>query len=122
MNRATYLLLSDWNLLNEWCKLIQIDFREGYGPFHVGSSLKSKDYRDIDIRLILPDDMFDLLFPDAVFYPYPRGRLAHANTAYSIYAQRATGLPIDFQFQRMTEANKEYPLEEDPRNAIGMKL
>lgn len=32
----------------------------------------------------------------------------------------ATGLPIDFQIQRMTEANKEYG--EKPRNAFGIFL
>lgn len=120
---SSHLLISDWNLLNDWCKLIRTDFNDdSYGPFLVGSVLSRPDFRDVDVRLIMPDDKFDLLFPDAVHYPYPRGRLAHANTAYSLYAQKVTGLPVDFQFQRMTEANKDYSPPKHKRNAIGMKL
>ena len=27
-------------------------------PYHVGSSLHAKEWRDVDVRLILPDDEF----------------------------------------------------------------
>jgi len=40
-------------------------------------------------------------------------------TSISEWLSRRTGLPIDFQMQKMTEANKEYKGE---RKAIGLFL
>lgn len=34
----------------------------GEHPFHVGSSLKTKDWRDVDVRLILDDEDFERRF------------------------------------------------------------
>lgn len=34
----------------------------GHVPYHVGSSLDRKDWRDVDVRLILPDNEFDVVF------------------------------------------------------------
>ncbi len=123
MSRANFLYLPQWNLLNDWCHLIRIDYPDVHGPFLVGSAISKRDYRDVDIRMIVPNRLFDRWFVGAKHYPYPRGKLAHMNTAYSLYAQQATGLPVDFQFQRMTDANKEYATANGhPRHAMGMKL
>jgi len=32
-------------------------------PYLVGSSLQRPDFRDVDVRLILPDEEYDALFP-----------------------------------------------------------
>ena len=34
----------------------------GHTPYHVGSSLRTKEWRDVDVRLILPDDEFEQRF------------------------------------------------------------
>ena len=86
----------------------------------VGSSNERADWRDIDIRLMLDDDAFDRLFPNA------RGkdslhehdlRWLIMTTSISEWLSRVTGLPVDFQFQRQTQANKQHP---GMRQAIGM--
>lgn len=86
----------------------------------VGSALERADRRDIDIRLMLPDEDFDRLFPDA------RGqRHLHEHDprwlvmtiAISGWLSQLSGLPVDFQFQRQTQANKTH---KGRRNAMGM--
>ncbi|TMD69889.1 MAG: hypothetical protein E6I91_01010 [Chloroflexi bacterium] len=120
--RSTYLLLSDWQVLSDWRRTIRQSFPDSYGTFLVGSCLYTADYRDVDVRLIMPDEVFDVEFLGAKQIPCPRGKLAQTNTAFSIYASKVTGLLVDFQFQRAEQANKEYPSPEHKRNAIGMKL
>lgn len=83
----------------------------GHTPYQVGSSLThllastGGDWRDVDVRLILPDDEFDEMF----------GATASSNAkwnaaclAFSSLGREMTGLPIDFQVQQKTEANKKY--------------
>lgn len=121
--KSDYLLMSERQLLNLWCEPIRRHFRhQSYGIYLVGSVHRTRNFRDVDLRMMMADKDFDKEFPDAKLYPYPRGKLAQMNTAFSLYAQQATGLPIDFQFQRATEANEEYPMEKHPRNAMGIKL
>lgn len=76
-------------------------------PYLVGSCLVRADYRDIDIRVILPDERFDVLFPG---HPH-RDPLRHLiQVALTNHYVTATGLSrIDFQIQRFTDANKKYP-------------
>lgn len=92
----------------------------GFGVFLVGSALHKPDWRDVDIRVILPDDEYDRMFPDAD---------EHGQTAFwhitcisiSSYLSSVTGLPIDFQIQKQSEANAKYPTSEGHRrSAIGM--
>src|ERR1041385_5064435 len=68
----------------------------------VGSSLDRPDWRDVDIRFIMPDAEFAALFPKA---PLDNaswecdGRWLLMTAAISERLSRLTGLPIDFQFQ-----------------------
>ncbi len=87
-------------------------------PYQVGSSLDRKDWRDVDVRLILDDDEFDRLF-DAKRL----GRNANSNPklsavtlAFSALGQQMTGLPIDFQIQPQSWANEKYGGQ--PRSAL----
>jgi hypothetical protein len=89
-------------------------------PYHVGSSLVRPDFRDVDVRLILGDQEYDALFPGA-----ERGvrEMAHArwsvmSSSISLYLSQASGLPVDFQFQQMTDANRRYPAGE--RHPLGI--
>ena len=82
-------------------------------PYLVGSAIYSKRWRDVDVRLILDDKDFE---------PYgdphrPNGKWAAMCMAFSLLGQRMTGLPIDFQIQQRTDANKRF---KNPRNALGI--
>jgi hypothetical protein len=76
--------------------------------YHVGSSLFSKDWRDVDVRLILPDDEFAQRFGQ-VHSAEANPKLAAITLAFAALGRDMTGLPIDFQIQAMTHANEKYP-------------
>jgi hypothetical protein len=98
----------------------------GHCPYHVGSSLRATltgegEWRDVDVRLILPDDEFDALFPN---HNHRQPSLCDLRwallcDALSGQAHQATGLPVDFQIQRLTEANAEF---NGPRSALGIRI
>lgn len=80
----------------------------GETAYHVGSSTKGKTWRDVDVRLMLDDEEFHSLFPG---YRAARQRDAKWSlicAAISELGKRLTGLPVDFQIQSATTANKLY--------------
>lgn len=86
-------------------------------PYLVGSCLERPDYRDVDVRLIVDDAKYDALFTG-------KGE-QRANPLWSLlcasiseYLSRLTDLPIDFQFQRRTEASKQWGDEQ--RHPLGL--
>ncbi|MEV1013795.1 MULTISPECIES: hypothetical protein [unclassified Micromonospora] len=86
----------------------------GHVPYQVGSSLNSKQWRDVDVRLILPDDEFAVLFgKNASSETNPK--LGAVTLAFATLGQQMTGLPIDFQIQPQGWANEHYP---GPRSAL----
>ncbi len=89
----------------------------GYGCYLVGSSLERADWRDVDVRFILPDAEFAKLFPDAGDHWECDERWLWINISISERLARMTGLPIDFQFQPQTHANERH---KGPRDCIGM--
>lgn len=108
MGRANYLPLSQLILLNNACALVAKSFNDT--PYLVGSCIERPDWRDVDVRLMLPDDEFDGLFA---------GRPALWSLlclTVSEYLRSASHLPVDFQIQRMTEANEAF---DGPRQPIG---
>jgi len=112
MSRSVFLLLSDFERLEDWCRMVQVIFGPAFGPYLVGSATEHADYRDVDIRVIVQDKAFDRLFrrrPEVVRY---------LNRAFSVWGQQETGLPIDFQIQRFTEANAQFT---KPRNPMGLR-
>ena len=73
----------------------------------VGSATETSEYRDVDIRMIMPDEKYEALFGDI-----PSNLSAFwslLTVTISEYLQKRTGLPIDFQIQKMSDANKKYP-------------
>ena len=105
--RANYLQLSDFFLLENWCEQVARMYNEY--PYLVGSSATQPNWRDVDVRLMLPDEMFDLLFPfQKSDWNHLHPRLRFLNLAMSVWGQKVTGLPIDFQFQQNSEANRLY--------------
>ncbi len=120
MTRSSYLVQSDFDRLEDWCRMVRAIFG-GFGPYLVGSAAERADYRDVDVRVILPDAHFDEWFGKRGTLAGARRcrlRVRYLNRAFSVWGQQETGLPIDFQVQRQTEANAEFT---KPRNAMGVR-
>jgi hypothetical protein len=101
-------------LLNEFGSQVWAAF--GGPPYQVGSSLGSKTWRDVDVRLILEDEEYARLFGD------PREAWQNEKwiafvLAFSALGKQMTGLPIDFQIQQQTDANAKFA---GGRNALGL--
>lgn len=79
------------------------------GVYHVGSSLKGKKWRDVDVRIILEDDIYaDMGFGDPK-HPWENAKWVAWAKALSALGRQMTGLPIDFQIQQMTLCNQQFP-------------
>jgi len=92
-----------------------IDVAEAFNhpPYLVGSANKGDTFRDVDVRTILDDDEFDAIFGTR---PDLWGLFCLAT---SVYLSEATGLRIDYQVQRQTDANAKHKGE---RNALGIVI
>lgn len=90
---------------------------DSLGVYLVGSCLVHKDYRDVDVRCIMRDDDFEREFPKDEHGHRPKWMLTCL--ALSAWFRHVTGLPVDFQFQKMTLANERYPSRAHRRNSIG---
>ena len=97
-------------LLDEACRPIRQAF--GTPPYLVGTANVRGPYRDVDVRLILDDERYDILAAlDSGLVPF-------MGLALGEYLAARTGLPIDFQVQRQTEANAAH---NGVRNPLGMR-
>jgi len=88
----------------------------GTPPYLVGSALTKKTWRDVDVRLILSDEEYIKLELGDPRYPAENGKWVSLCMAYSALGKALTGLPIDFQIQQQSLANKTYP---GGRSALG---
>lgn len=113
--RANYLPAPAVFHLDHACAMIHDAFDDC--PYLVGSSLVKRDYRDVDVRLILADEKFDHHFPDAYRAPRYHPLWSLMCSTISDWLARQSGLPVDFQIKRRTEANIQYPGQ---RQALGM--
>jgi hypothetical protein len=103
--RANYLPAPQYFNLNLACAPLAAS--GGYGVYLVGSCLERPDYRDVDVRMMLDDATFDRIYGWAT--------AAESNAffsmfcaAVSLYLSQHSGLPVDFQVQRATEANAKH--------------
>lgn len=110
-NRCTYLTPHDLRRLDWACA--PIGKRFGDLPYLVGSVQTRDDYRDIDIRLIMPDEELKAMTGDS----QERHWLLNAAFTALIESMVKMPKPIDFQFQSQTEA----ATEDGPRNPLGMR-
>lgn len=110
MRRASYLSPPDFHRLDWAVRPIATAFDRPV--YLVGSVLRTADYRDVDLRLILNDDQ-------AAIYPAPVRLLL--NIALSDLIARAAGLgrPVDFQIQSQAEADAE-PGDRNPLGLTGL--
>ena len=76
----------------------------GRTVYLVGSVLERKDWRDVDLRLIMDDDSFDKMFyrPDQIADQF---RML-LNVSISSMLSTTTRLPIDFQVQSREDADQ----------------
>ncbi|SMF86934.1 hypothetical protein [Streptomyces sp. Amel2xC10] len=95
----------------------EIDQAFGHMPYLVGSAARGKKWRDVDVRLMLPDDEFDVLFPSHTSSTHADAKWALLCAAISELGRQRTGLPIDFQIQRTSNANELYS---GVRHALGL--
>ena len=91
-------------LLDNYCRLLT----EAYGPCYlVGACLERRDYRHVDIRMILPDGECEQLF--GIRGPV-QGALRGQLFCLGITKLLAdiSGLPVDFQIQSESRSNEHY--------------
>jgi hypothetical protein len=95
-----------------------------YGCYLVGSCMDRADFRDVDVRFIMDDEDFSILFPNvdlsvgsAIWEFDPRWLLF--NTSICKWLRDQTGLSVDFQIQPQTFANERH---DKPRSAIGLRM
>ena len=99
-----------WLLLNVFAAVVGDAF--GETPYLVGSATRRKTWRDVDVRVILSDDDYAAGFPLRAGLTHPHAlslgtRWAAVCMAFSALGRQITGLPIDFQIQSQTQANRE---------------
>lgn len=116
VKRANYLPVPHVFNLNQACMVLAHAFDCG-GVYLVGSCLHKRDYRDVDVRAIVSDDEYDRLFP-GIGIEQHHALWSVMCASISLYLERASGLPIDFQIQKMSEANRKYP--KGVRHALGL--
>ncbi len=110
--------------LNAACLAMEAAFgKECWGIYLVGSVMDGKrDFRDVDVRVIMDDETFAVRFPDV-----ETGKEGHGNpwwalvcTSISKSLQQQTGLRIDFQIQSQTAANRDHGHKR--RNPLGLRI
>lgn len=103
------LLHSEQQLLRDFAPLVRELFN-GEMCYQVGSSMhKDKQHRDIDLRVMLEPKEFKKL--------QKLVNVDRLNMAVSLWGQKVTGLPIDFQVQDQDYANEHHT---GYRSAVGI--
>ena len=102
---CNYLTPSELLKLRNACILISQAYDACY---LVGSCLERPDYRDVDVRCIIPDIEFNYLFPASGDEEVFDARWSLLCTAISDWLKSVTGLPVDFQFQKRSLANERF--------------
>lgn len=92
----------------------------GHHPYHVGSSVFNKTWRDVDVRLILEDEEYACMGLGDPKRPHENSKWVALTLAFSALGKAMTGLPIDFQIQQQSHANENYSQKEGCiRSALG---
>src|SRR5262245_51841555 len=79
----------------------------GRPGYLVGSAIREKSgWRDVDVRMILADEEWDAMGLGEPRNTHFNPKWVALTLAFSALGQRITGLPIDFQLQRQSDANQ----------------
>lgn len=126
MKRVNYLPAPGYFKLNQAVAVINraFDDKGSYGIYLVGSCLARRDFRDVDVRMIMKDGDYDRLFPGAADRPDLNAYWSLTCVTLAEWLTNQSGLPVDFQIQRASVANEQFPthggVRENPRNALGI--
>lgn len=80
----------------------------GAYPYLVGSALTQKNWRDVDVRVLLSSKEYERWGLGDPRTPHTNLRWVSLVQAFSALGKQMTGLPIDFQIQCMRVANTEF--------------
>lgn len=100
VRKVCYLTGAELMRLNDAC--IRIHQAFGLSPYLVGSATRESTYRDVDVRTWLFDDEFDVLFGGKEFF------WSLFCLAVSEYLRTATGLPVDYQVQKLSVVQEKF--------------
>jgi len=78
------------------------------GVYLVGSSTARRDYRDVDVRMMLDDKTYARLFGNSHDRPDLNALWSVMCSSIGLWLTKQSGLPVDFQIQQMTTANAEF--------------
>lgn len=114
--RANWVPAPQYFNLNMAC----VSISEAFGThcYLVGSALATREHRDVDVRLILPDEDFARLFPNITRATGYDARWSLLCSAISAWLSKQSNLQVDFQIQQRTAANAQHHSEK--RHPIGM--
>lgn len=102
--RAIYLRVDQVRKLDHWCQSLRVSFKTHV--YLVGSVLTGKDWRDVDVRIVISDEAFESI---------PMQTL-DLDMLLSEWGQNQTDLPIDCQVQSASE----FSTYKGPRNPRGI--
>lgn len=121
--RSNYVPAPHFFNLNQACVLVNRSLG-GFGCYLVGSALERRDHRDVDVRFIMSDEEFDRMFHIQKPEDADSGRGGWLNPLWSLmcasislWLSQQSGLPVDFQIQRQSQANAQH---KGPRSALGL--
>jgi hypothetical protein len=121
MKRSNWLPAPAAFNLSMACVTVNKAFGDSFGCYLVGSSLRKRDYRDVDVRLIISDEGFAKLFGEGFErHPLLSPLWALMCSSISLFLQTHTGLPVDFQIQQQTKANEEFGGPGHGRHPLGL--
>lgn len=113
--RGCYLGPAESLKLDIACGMLQSAFDETC--YLVGSATETKNYRDVDVRMIMDDERYDRLFGTSGIAPYWEVLCV----SISAWLSDVSGLPVDFQIQKRSRANARYSRKNgDKRHALGI--
>lgn len=93
----------------------------GECPYHVGSSLtEKKDWRDVDVRLMLDAKQYSEMGLGNPLYPHHNAKWVALCLAFTALGKEMTGLPIDFQIQQTELANEQFGKPGHRRSSLGL--
>lgn len=102
-----------YSWLNEFGAILESAFEAT--AYQVGSSVNSKQWRDVDVVVIMGDAQFAEWFGDDLHHATVTPLYHALILAFCELGKRMTGLPIDFKIQQQSDANERH---KGQRNAL----
>lgn len=104
--------------LHQFASHVLDAFDQSCGIYLVGSALEHRQWRDVDVRLILFDDDYAKHGFGDPYQATHNAKWVAMTMAFSALGRHMTGLPIDFQIDQQTFANKRH--KDKHRSALGL--